>query len=179
MFCEKDVLKNFAIFTGKHLRWSFFLIKLLDKKCKTTISFSLNEHDFPSLSNACRPILSNVIGSVPRLYQRKRASNVKHVSVCVSPVYASNVSELVKPLNVGKHVCYSNATKQNVCNASSVSQFIKPLNLNKPVFSNNTTKGNACNTNSVSQLVKPLNVSKLVCSDNSTEQNVCKVSSVN
>ena len=26
---KKAVLKNFAIFTGKHLRWSFFLIKLV------------------------------------------------------------------------------------------------------------------------------------------------------
>ena len=28
VFCEKGVLKNFAIFTGKHLCCSFFLIKL-------------------------------------------------------------------------------------------------------------------------------------------------------
>ena len=28
MFFEIDVLKNFAIFTGKHLRWSLLLIKL-------------------------------------------------------------------------------------------------------------------------------------------------------
>ena len=27
-FFETGVLKNFANFTGKHLRWSFFLIKL-------------------------------------------------------------------------------------------------------------------------------------------------------
>ena len=25
---KKDVLKNFAVFTGKHLRWSLFVIKL-------------------------------------------------------------------------------------------------------------------------------------------------------
>ena len=28
MFCKKDVLKNFAIFTGKHLCKFLFLIKL-------------------------------------------------------------------------------------------------------------------------------------------------------
>ena len=28
MFFKKDVLKNFANFTGKHLCWSLFLIKL-------------------------------------------------------------------------------------------------------------------------------------------------------
>ena len=28
MFYEKGVLKNFAIFRGKHLCWSLFLIKL-------------------------------------------------------------------------------------------------------------------------------------------------------
>ena len=27
--CEKSVLKNFAIFKGKYLRWCLFLIKLL------------------------------------------------------------------------------------------------------------------------------------------------------
>ena len=27
-FYKKVVLKNFAIFTGKHLRWGFFLTKL-------------------------------------------------------------------------------------------------------------------------------------------------------
>ena len=28
VFCEKGVLNNFAIFTGKHLCWSLFLMKL-------------------------------------------------------------------------------------------------------------------------------------------------------
>ena len=28
VFCKKGVLRNFAKFTGKHLCWSFFLIKL-------------------------------------------------------------------------------------------------------------------------------------------------------
>ena len=43
-----------------------------------SISSSLNERHFPPLLNVCQPILSNVSGS--RLYQRKAASNVKHVS---------------------------------------------------------------------------------------------------
>ena len=71
--------------------------------------------------------MSNV--SESRLHQREPASNVKLVSVHVSPVYASSVSELVKPLNVSKTVCSGNATKRNVCNTSSVSQCIKPLKL--------------------------------------------------
>ena len=29
---RKTVLKHFAIFTGKHLCWSFFLIKFIKKK---------------------------------------------------------------------------------------------------------------------------------------------------
>ena len=29
MFCKKSVFKNFAIFTGKHLCWSLFLLKFL------------------------------------------------------------------------------------------------------------------------------------------------------
>ena len=60
------------------------------------------------------------------VYQRKPASNAKLVSVHISPVYASSVSELVKPLNVSKPVCSNNAIKRNICNASSVSQLIKP-----------------------------------------------------
>ena len=30
VFCKKNVLKNFAIFAGKHLSWDLFLIKLQD-----------------------------------------------------------------------------------------------------------------------------------------------------
>ena len=97
----------------------------------------LNEHDFPPLSNVCQPILFNV--SETRLYQRKAASNVKLVSVHVSPVYTSSVSELVKLLNNSKPVCSSSATQRNVFNASSVSQLIKPLNFSKPVCSSKVT----------------------------------------
>ena len=147
------------------------------QKVQSTISFLLNEHDFPLLSNVCQPILSNV--SESRLYQRKPASNVKLVSVHVSPVYTSSVSELIKPLNNSKPVCSSNATQRNVCNASSVSQLIKPLNVSKPVCSSKATKRNVCNASSASKLIKPLNVSKTLCSNNATRVNVCKVSSVN
>ena len=89
------------------------------EKVQSRISFLLNEHDFPLLSNVCQPILSNV--SESPLYQRKPASNVKLVSAHVSSVYASSVSELVKPLNNSKPVCSSSATQSNVYNASSVS----------------------------------------------------------
>ena len=61
------------------------------------------------------------------LHHRKPSRKVKLVSVHASPVYASSVSELVKPLNVSKPVCSSNATKRNVCNTNSVSQHNKPL----------------------------------------------------
>ena len=134
-------------------------------KVQSTISFSLNEHDFPPLSNVCQPILSNV--SESRLYQRKPVSNVKLLSVHVSPVYASSVSELVKP-----------STKRNVCNASNVSQFTKPLNVSKPLCSSKATKHNVCNAISVIQLIKPLNVSKPLCSSKATKRNVCNASSV-
>ena len=146
------------------------------EKVQSTISFLLNEHDFQPLSNVCQPIMSNV--SESRLYQCKPASNVKLVSVHVSPVYASSVSELVKPLNNSKPVCFSNATQRNVCNASSVNQPIKPLNVSKPVCSNKETKCNVCNTNSVSHFTKPLNVSKPLCSSKATKCNVCNAGSV-
>ena len=62
----------------------------------------LNERDFPPFSNirqnmltlVCQPILSNV--SESRLYQRKPASNVKLVSIHVSPVYANSITSLQK-----------------------------------------------------------------------------------
>ena len=54
------------------------------QKVQSTISFSLNEHNFPPLSNVCQRIFSNV--SEPRLYQCEPASNVKLVSVHVSPI---------------------------------------------------------------------------------------------
>ena len=120
--------------------------------------------------------MSNV--SESRLHQRKPASNVKLVSVHVSPVYTSSVSELVKPLNVSTPVCSINATKRNVCNVSNVSQFTKSLNDNKPLCSSKVTNRNVCNTSSVIKLIKPLNVSKTVCS-NTTGRNVCRVCSVN
>ena len=137
----------------------------------------LNERDLPPLSNVCHPILSNV--SESRLYQRKLASNVKLASVHVGPVYASSVSELIKPLNNSKPVFSSKGTKRNVCNANSVSQFTKPLNVSKPLCSSKATKRNVCNASNISKLIKPLNFSKTVCSNNTTRLNVCKVSSVN
>ena len=35
MFWKIDILKNFAIFAGKHLSWSLFMIKLQARKFKT------------------------------------------------------------------------------------------------------------------------------------------------
>ena len=68
---------------------------------------------------------------------------------------SSRGNELVKPLDIIKPVCSSNASKRNVCNASSVSQIIKPLNVSKTVYTNNTTGHNVYKVSSVSQLVQP------------------------
>ena len=73
------------------------------QKVQSTISFLLNKHVFPPLSNFCQSIFSGVGKS--RLHQRKPASNVKVVSVHVSLVYVSSVSEFVKPLSISKSVC--------------------------------------------------------------------------
>ena len=100
---------------------------------------------------------------------------MKYVSVHVSSVYTSSACELMKPLNVSKPVCSSNATKPNVCNTSSSSELIKLLKVSKPVSSSNATKCKVCNTNSLSHLVKPLNASKPVSFNNATEHNVSKV----
>ena len=37
VFHKKAVLKNFAIFTGKYLRWSLFLIKLQAARAATLL----------------------------------------------------------------------------------------------------------------------------------------------
>ena len=34
VFCKKAAVKNFAIFTGKHLCWSFYLVKLWIFSCE-------------------------------------------------------------------------------------------------------------------------------------------------
>ena len=97
--------------------------------------------------------------SESRLHQRKAASNVKFVIVHASPVYASSVSELVRPLNISKP------------NTSSVSQLLKPSIKRKPVLSNNVR--NVCNVSSISQLVKTFSVTKSVCSSNARNSVVC------
>ena len=45
-FCKKAVLKNFAIFTGKHLHWSLFLIRNIAKFFRA-----------PILKNFCERLL--------------------------------------------------------------------------------------------------------------------------
>ena len=94
------------------------------QKVQSTISFLLNEHNFPTFSNVSQAVLFNFNES--GLYQCKPASNVKLVSVHVSPVSASSVSELAKSLKFSKPVCSSNAIECNICNTSNVSQLIKP-----------------------------------------------------
>ena len=46
LFCKKAVLKNFAIFTGKHLCWCLFLIKLQDFRPVTFIKNRLQHRCF-------------------------------------------------------------------------------------------------------------------------------------
>ena len=52
VFCKKAALKNFAIFTGKHLCWSLFLIKLQAFRC-----FSMNIAKTSILRNICEWML--------------------------------------------------------------------------------------------------------------------------
>ena len=42
-FVKKDVLKNFRNFTGKHLRWSLFLIKRQDFWLATLLKATLTQ----------------------------------------------------------------------------------------------------------------------------------------
>ena len=46
-FCKKDVLKNFANFTGKHLQWSLFLIKSKAWRPATFLKKKLRNRWFP------------------------------------------------------------------------------------------------------------------------------------
>ena len=123
-----------------------------------------------SVSQLCLTLVDHVCINIKQL--------VKHISIHASLLYTSSVNELVKPLNISKPVCWSNATKCYFCNTGSVSQFIKPFNVSKPVCVDNATERNVCNTSDVSQLVQLLNVSKTVCSSNVAKCNICKVSSV-
>ena len=58
---KKDVLKNFTIFIGKHLRWGFFLVKLFQHRC-----FPVNIAKFLRtliLKNICERLLLNFVSS--------------------------------------------------------------------------------------------------------------------
>ena len=67
VFCEKYVLKNFAILTEKHECWCFFLIKLQFVRPVTLIKKGLQHRCFPVniakflrtpiLKNICEPLL--------------------------------------------------------------------------------------------------------------------------
>ena len=71
VFCKKGVLKNFANFTGKHLWWSLFLIKLpafrpgtLLKRDSNTGVFQWNLQRFlrtPALKNICDRLLLIIV----------------------------------------------------------------------------------------------------------------------
>ena len=43
MFFKIGVLKNFTIFTGKHLRWSYFLIKLQARRSAILLQRDFNK----------------------------------------------------------------------------------------------------------------------------------------
>ena len=51
---EKTVLKNFAIFTGKHLCWSLFLIKLQDFRPATLLERDSNTDVFLFSCEYCK-----------------------------------------------------------------------------------------------------------------------------
>ena len=68
VLCKKSVLKNFTKFTGKHLCWSLFLIKLkvfrsatlLKRDSNTRVFFSVKFAKVlrtPSLKNICEQLL--------------------------------------------------------------------------------------------------------------------------
>ena len=60
MFHKKSVLKNFAIFTGKGLRWSLFIIKLQTFWPATLLKGDSNTGVF-LLQNFCdTPIMKNI-----------------------------------------------------------------------------------------------------------------------
>ena len=86
---------------------------------------------------------------------------------------ANSFSQLIKPLNVGKTVCFNNATGRNVCKVSSVSQLVKSSTVSKTVRSNNVTKRNVRNVSSISQLIKTFNVTKSDCSSNASNSVIC------
>ena len=113
---------------------------------QSTISFSLNEHIFPLLSNVCQPVLSNVSESC--LHQRKSTSNVKLGSVHVSFVSASSVSELIKSLNISK--LYVPVMEPNVM---SVTPVVLVNSLNQLILVNPSVQVKQLNVTSVTPVV--------------------------
>ena len=68
MFCEKGDLKNFAIFTGKHNRWSLFIIKMQAYRAATLLKENPTQmlsceyceiFGAPILKNICEWLLLN------------------------------------------------------------------------------------------------------------------------
>ena len=70
VFCEKGVLKNYAIFTGKHLCWSFFLIKL------QTMKLLFNKFQVISFLNSCSHTIGNLSYNVLRTFRVGRVNPV-------------------------------------------------------------------------------------------------------
>ena len=56
-YIKKNFLKNFAIFTGKHLCWSLFLIKLKASSCKRLLLYYLELY-FISIRNEAQDIVN-------------------------------------------------------------------------------------------------------------------------
>ena len=94
------------------------------------------------------------------LFSSNVGANVKHFYQC-------------KPV---KAACFSNLSKQNVCNVFSV-KLNKPLTISKPCLTF-VSNNNICNASIVRQTVKPLNVSKSMISCNVRNRHVHLVNSI-
>ena len=77
MFFKIGVLKNFANFTGKHLRWSLFLIKLEAQTCNF-IKKRLQNRCFPvKFAKFCKHLfLQKISGGCFRKLKYKRKNTI-------------------------------------------------------------------------------------------------------
>ena len=87
VFCEKDVLKNFASFTGKYLCWSLFLIKMHVFRPVTLLK--RDQHWYFSVKFAKRlrtPILKNI-------WERLLLQFLSHGRMCIitSKIYQPKI----------------------------------------------------------------------------------------
>ena len=105
MFCKKGLLKNSTNFTGKHLSWSLFLIKLQAFSIATLLKRDSSKSVFPvkfakflgtpTLKNICERLLLKIISEGQTWEFICSSDNVEEIFVHVNSQQAKTYSKSV------------------------------------------------------------------------------------